>query len=94
MEAFLTLVWFLAGATAGWWLTSLRLARTASLGREQMRTQMYTAPMFLSALGIPAVDASCRTGLLALTPRHCPGTGKTASECTGPAVVIGRPAVR
>ena len=53
MEAFLTLVWFLAGATAGWWLTSLRLARTASLGREQMRTQMHTSPVFLSALGIP-----------------------------------------
>ena len=47
MEASLTLVWFLAGATAGWWLTSLRLATTASLGREQMRTQMRTSPVFL-----------------------------------------------
>jgi len=31
---------------------------------------------------------------MTLTPRHPPGTGKTASERTGPAVMIGRPTVR
>ena len=37
---FLTLVWFLAGATTGWVLTSLQTARTVSRARQQMRSEI------------------------------------------------------
>lgn len=40
MHVFLTLVWFLAGATASWVLTSLRAARTAARDRQQMRAEV------------------------------------------------------
>ena len=40
MEVFLTLVWFLAGATTGWVLTSLQTARTVSRARQQMRSEI------------------------------------------------------
>jgi hypothetical protein len=40
MEVFLTLVWFLAGATTGWVLTSLQMVRTVSRARQQMRSEI------------------------------------------------------
>ena len=40
MEVLLTLVWFLAGATTGWVLTSLQTARTVSRARQQMRSEI------------------------------------------------------
>ena len=40
MDVFLTLVWFLAGAIAGWGVTSLRAAGAMSRAREQMRREI------------------------------------------------------
>lgn len=41
MDVFLTLIWFLTGAAAGWGFTSLRLARTAARDRQQMRSEIH-----------------------------------------------------
>ena len=47
------------------------------------------------AASSPGLTAeSRRTGLMAVSPRHSPGNGKTASECTGHTIMIGRPTVR
>ena len=40
MEVFLTLVWFLAGATTGCVLTLIQAARTMSRARQQMRSEI------------------------------------------------------
>jgi hypothetical protein len=71
MEVFLTLVWFLAGATAGWGLTSLRAATTVSRARQQMRreirhwqseTERYQAVADRHAQDKAAWTAGCRQG--------------------------------
>jgi hypothetical protein len=41
MSVVVTLVWFLAGAIAGWTLISLRASRTLSRARAHMREQMH-----------------------------------------------------
>ncbi len=40
MEVFLTLVWFLAGATTGWVLTLIQAARTTTRTRQQTDSQI------------------------------------------------------
>jgi hypothetical protein len=71
MEVFLILVWFLAGAIAGWGLTSLRAATTVSHAREQMRreirhwqseTERYKAVADRHAQDKAAWTAGCRQG--------------------------------
>jgi hypothetical protein len=71
MEVFLTLVWFLAGATAGWGLTSLRAVTTVSHARQQMRreirhwqseTERYQAVADRHAQDKAAWTAGCRQG--------------------------------
>lgn len=71
MEVFLTLVWFLAGATAGWGLTSLRATRAMSAARQQMRreirhwqseTERYQAVADRHAQDKAAWTAGCRQG--------------------------------
>ena len=71
MEVFLILVWFLAGAIAGWGLTSLRAARAISAAREQMRreirhwqseTERYKAVAERQAQDKVAWAAGCRQG--------------------------------
>ena len=71
MEVFLTLVWFLAGATAGWELTSLRATRAMSAARQQMRreirhwqseTERYQAVADRHAQDKAAWTAGCRQG--------------------------------
>lgn len=71
MEAFLILVWFLAGAIAGWGVTSLRAAGTMSRAREQMRreirhwqseTERYKAVADRHAQEKAAWAAGCKQG--------------------------------
>jgi hypothetical protein len=71
MDVFLTLVWFLAGATAGWGLTSLRAATTVSHARQQMRreirhwqseTERYKAVADRHAQDKAAWTAGCKQG--------------------------------
>ena len=71
MEAFLILVWSLAGATAGWGLTSLRAAGTMSRARQQMRreirhwqseTERYKAVADRHAQDKAVWAAGCRQG--------------------------------
>jgi len=71
MEAFLILVWFLAGAIAGWGVTSLRAAGTMSRAREQMRreirhwqseTERYKAIADRHAQDKAAWAAGCKQG--------------------------------
>jgi len=71
MEAFLILVWFLAGAIAGWGVTSLRAAGTMSRAREQMRreirhwqseTERYKAVADRHAQDKAAWAAGCKQG--------------------------------
>lgn len=71
MGVFLILVWFLAGATAGWAFTSLRAATTVSHARQQMRreirhwqseTERYKAVADRHAQDKAAWTAGCRQG--------------------------------
>jgi hypothetical protein len=71
MGVFLTLAWFLAGATAGWGFTSLRAATTVSHARQQMRreichwqseTERYKAVADRHAQDKAAWTAGCRQG--------------------------------
>jgi hypothetical protein len=71
MDVFLTLVWFLAGATAGWGLTSLRAATTVSHARQQMRreirhwqseTERYKSVADRHAQDKAAWTAGCKQG--------------------------------
>ena len=71
MEGFLILVWFLAGAIAGWGVTSLRAAGTVSRAREQMRreirhwqseTERYKAVADRHAQDKAAWAAGCKQG--------------------------------
>ena len=71
MEAFLILVWFLAGAIAGWGVTSLRAAGTLSRARKQMRreirhwqseTERYKAVADRHAQEKAAWAAGCKQG--------------------------------
>lgn len=71
MEGFLILVWFLAGAIAGWGVTSLRAAGTVSRAREQMRreirhwqseTERYKAIADRHAQDKAAWAAGCKQG--------------------------------
>jgi hypothetical protein len=71
MGVFLTLVWFLAGAIAGWGFTSLRAATTVSHARQQMRreirhwqseTERYKAVADRHVQDKAAWTAGCRQG--------------------------------
>lgn len=71
MDVFLTLVWFLAGAIAGWGVTSLRAAGAMSRAREQMRreirhcqseTERYKAVADRHAQDKAAWAAGCKQG--------------------------------
>ena len=71
MDVFLALVWFLAGAIAGWGVTSLRAAGAMTRAREQMRreirhwqseTERYQAVADRHAQDKAAWAAGCKQG--------------------------------